>query len=205
MDLRQLRHGPAKAVLRLIFNLVFAFYHGILGLLSGSPLLMASGIYYLLLWSMRFSTLLLDRRRRRRDEALTCTNVGILLMVLSFVFHIMVIISIRDQTAAAYGTIPMLTIATYTFAKIAAAVMTAIRHRGRPSGFAEAGNAIRYSEVAVSLLNMQQSMLVSFGDGSGSSAVILNALTGAGVCFFILALGIHTFQYRKKEHTYGKE
>lgn len=101
-----------------------------------------------------------------------------------------VIVSIKDETATLYGEITMITIATFTFTKITMAIITAVKHKGDPSKLYKAVNAIRYSEVAVSLLTMQQSMLVSFDGADRKSAIILNACTGAGVCFFILGLGI---------------
>ncbi|MFR8001911.1 MAG: hypothetical protein ACLU62_03225 [Hydrogeniiclostridium sp.] len=189
----------AKAVLSLVFNLLFAFYNGILGFLSSSLIFIASSIYYLLLSSMRFSAVLLNRKGKNQNDRLIVSIVGVMLIILSVVFHIMVIVSMEYNTATLYGTITMIAIATFTFTKIAMAVITAVKHKGEHSKLFRAINAIRYSEVAVSLLTMQQSMLVSFEGADEKSSVILNACTGAGVCFFILALGIITLKNSRKE------
>ncbi len=188
-----------KAVCSLIFNLLFAFYNGILGVLSSSLIFVASSIYYFLLSSMRFSAVLLDRKGKNQNDSLTASIIGVMLIVLSVIFHIMVIVSIKDKTAEIYGTITMITIATFTFSKISIAIITAVKHKGEHSKLYKAINAIRYSEVAVSLLTMQQSMLVSFEGANEKSSVILNAVTGAAVCFFILALGIITLKNSRKE------
>ncbi len=185
------------AVVCLILNLLFAFYNGILGLLSSSLLFSLSAVYYVLLSVMRFTAVVLNRKSTAAKERLTASLVGILLILLSGLFPAIIFLSIRDNTAALYGTIPMITIATFTFGKITAAVLTAVKHRHSPSRLFRTVNAIRYSEVAVSLLTMQQSMLVSFGEEGDGSAVILNACTGAGVCLFLLFLGILTFHSRK--------
>ncbi len=189
----------AKAVCALIFNLLFAFYNGILGVLSSSIIFVASSVYYFLLSSMRFSAVLLDRNGKKQNDSLTASIIGVMLIVLSVIFHIMVIVSMKDKTAEIYGTITMITIATYTFTKIAMAIVTAVKHNGEHSKLYKAMSAIRYCEVAVSLLTMQQSMLVSFEGADEKSSVILNACTGAGVCFFILALGIITLKNSRKE------
>ncbi len=183
------------ATLSLIFNLVLAFYYGILGVLSASIIFGASAVYYLLLAVMRFIAVL-----KRNDNSSTINHqtsavIGIMLIVLSVVFQIMVIVSMKYETAASYGTITMITIATFTFTKITTAIVSAVKHRREKSIFIKSINAIRYSEIAVSVLTMQQSMLVSFGESTDSSTVILNACTGAGVCFFILALGIITLKH----------
>ncbi len=189
----------AKAVYALIFNLLFAFYNGILGVMTSSIIFAASSVYYLLLSTMRFSAVLLDRKGKNRNDSLTAFAVGVMLIALSVIFHIMVIVSMKYKTAEIYGTITMITIATFTFTKITASVITAVKHRGERSKLYKAMSAVRYSEVAVSLLTMQQSMLVSFEGADETSSAILNAFTGAAVCFFILALGIITLKNSRKE------
>lgn len=189
----------AKAVLSLVFNLIFAFYNGILGALSSSLIFIASSAYYLLLCSMRFSAVLLSRKGKTQNDGLIASIVGVMLIILSVIFHVMVIVSMKDNTAAMYDTITMIAIAAFTFTKITMAVVTAIKHRGEHSKLFKTINAIRYSEVAVSLLTMQQSMLVSFEGADEKSSVILNACTGAAVCFLILALGIITLKNSRKE------
>ncbi len=184
----------AKAVLSLIFNVAFAFYNGILGHLSSSVIFITSAVYYLTLSFMRFAVVL---SRRRFKEKGAIGVIGAMLIILCIVFSAMVFVSMRDKTASVYGTVTMITIATFTFSKITAAVISAIKHKKDKNRLVFAVNAIRYSEVAVSLLTMQQSMLVSFGEGGDSFAVILNAMTGAAVCLFILMMGILTLKKQK--------
>lgn len=193
-----------KSVLGLVFNLLFAFYNGILGALSSSLIFIASSVYYLLLSAMRFAAVLLNRKGKKQNDRLIVSLVGVMLIILSVVFHIMVIVSMKYNTAALYGTVTMISIATFTFTKITMAVITAVKHKGEHSKLFKAVNAIRYSEVAVSLLTMQQSMLVSFEGADEKTSVILNACTGAGVCFFILTLGIITLKTVERKQNHGK-
>lgn len=188
-----------RSVLSLVLNLLFAFYNGILGALSSSLIFIASSVYYLLLSAMRFAAVLLNRKGTKQNDRLIVSIVGVMLIILSVVFHIMVIVSMKYKTAALYGAVTMIAIATFTFTKIAMAVITAVKHNGEKSKLFKAINAIRYSEVAVSLLTMQQSMLVSFEGADEKTSVILNACTGAAVCFFILILGIITLKNSRKE------
>ncbi len=187
------------AVYSLIFNIVFAFYNGILGIISESLIFAASSVYYLLLGGMRFFAVLSEKRNTPKKEEQTAFITGLLLIILSIMFHIIVFISMSQHTAAQYGTITMITIATFTFIKITVAIINAIKYRKHSSKLVKAINAIRYSEVAVSLLTMQQSMLVSFGETDTVFITIVNACTGAVVCFFILFLGIITYNSSRKE------
>ncbi len=189
----------AKAVVSLIVNLLYAFYNGILGVVSASLIFTASAVYYLLLSMMRSAAVILSRKENREGEAQAAVCIGTLLVLLGGFFPLVILFSMKYQTAAVYGTIPMITIATYTFVKITTAVMTVLRRRGDGSSLFKTINAIRYGEVAVSLLTMQQSMLASFGEAGERGSVILNACTGAGVCAFLLTLGVMTIRNGRKE------
>ncbi len=194
-----------RAVCSLVFHLLFAFYYAILGFLSSSLIFITSAAYYLLLSVIRFSAVLLDRREQKHNHEVKASAVGVMLIVLGVSLHIMIIVSMKQKTAAVYDTVPMIAIATFTFTKITAAIVTAVKHRRERSKLYQAIRAIRYSEVAVSLLTMQQSMLVSFDGAGEQSRIILNACTGAGVCFLILALGVMTLKNSRKIEDTSRE
>ncbi len=92
----------------------------------------------------------------------------------------------------------MITITTYTFIKIIMSIIKAVKHRKSSSSLISALLNIRYAEIGVSLLTMQQSMLVSFGEMEQTKIIILNTLTGVCVCLFILFLGIITIKNSKE-------
>ncbi len=183
-----------KAVCALVINLLFAFYNGISGILAQSLIFIVSALYYLLLGLIRLY-LVLAKQRRQEASAVT----GIFLIILSLLLGTMVYVSLQFQTASPHGEILMITIATYTFTKLAAAVHTAVKHRGNLSPFLRGINAVRYCEAAISLLTMQQSMLVSFGQMEPGKALALNIFTGTGVWIFILTLGIFTLKRRSSK------
>ena len=84
----------------------------------------------------------------------------------------------------------MITIAVYTFAKITMAIVGAVKHRHSYSPLLAALRSIAYAEAAVSVLTLQRSMLISFGEMQADKIYLMNALTDAGVFLFISVLGI---------------
>ncbi len=182
------------AVGSLIVNMLYAFYHGALGFLEGSLWFGASCGYYLLLGLFRFG-ILLSKEEGRRLRRFT----GGLLILLSLALSLILSLSLQQSRAAVYGTIPMITIATYTFAKIAVAVRSSIKHRAEPSGRLRSLQVIRWSEAAVSLFTMQQSMLASFGDIAAQGSRQLNMFTGISVCLFVGGLGLWLLIKQDKE------
>lgn len=89
-----------------------------------------------------------------------------------------------------HGEIIMITIAAYTFYKGTMAIVRAVKQHEIPSSLLKALRCITYVEVAASLLTLQRSMLVSFGTRSSRQISHMNAVTGAAVWLFVLALGV---------------
>lgn len=185
-----------------ILNLLYAFYHGVLGLANQSLWFLALCAYYVVLSTLRFSAVLCGHKSNPAYTADTERFVtkfsGVLLTVLSFVLTGVIYISLSQNIATKHGEIIMITIATYTFGKITVAIVKAVKQHKNPSLLFAAVRSIGYAEVAASILTLQRSMLVSFGSMQESMIRQMNILTGAAVCLFILVLGIVMIRRGKK-------
>lgn len=178
----------------LALNLLYALYHCVLGILNLSLWFIAMSAFYGILAVMRFAAVLCGCKNH--DKPLADTEYfimklsGVLLIVLSFVLAEVIYISLSQNIAAKYGEILMITIATYTFWKIAMAVARAVKQHKPFSPLLAVIRNIGYAEVATSVLTLQRSMLVSFGSMEAEHIRTMNAVTGAVVCLFIWILGI---------------
>ena len=187
------RRAVFFAAVSLGCNLLYALYHGVLGILGMSLWLITMCAFYGVLAAMRFAAVLCGRRGGEAPvsrEYFVMELTGVLLALLSVILSAVVYLSLSRNIAVRYGEIVMITIAAYTFYKITAAVVRAVRQRRNPSPLLAAIRGISYAEVAASVLTLQRSMLVSFGAMSAGNIHLMNALTGAGVCLFVLLLGI---------------
>lgn len=192
-----------SAAVGLLINSLYAFYHGVLGVLDQSLWFAAMFAYYVILSSMRFSAILCERKRKfsasEDTEYFVAKLCGGLLVLLSFILAGVVYISLSQNIAVRHHEIVMITIAAYTFYKITIAVIKAIKQRKNTDPLLAAIRTIGYAEVAASLLTLQRSMLISFGAMDKRDIDHMNGLTGASVCLFILLLGIFTILRRGKE------
>lgn len=183
-----------SAAFGFCLNLLYALYHGVLGIYSQSIWFLSMFAYYVILGAMRFSAVLCERKNSGAASAgieyFVLKLSGILLTVLSFVLSGVIYLSLSQNIATKYDSILMITIATYTFYKITMAVIRAVKQRHDPSPLLAAIRSIGYAEVAASVLTLQRSMLVSFEGMTEENARLMNALTGAAVCLFVLVLGI---------------
>lgn len=182
------------AALGFLLNLLYALYHGMLGVIGMSVWLITMCAYYTVLGTMRLSAVLCERRggagASDDTEYFVMKMSGVLLVLLSLVLAAVNYISLSQNITAIYGEITMITIAAYTFYKITVAVIRAVRQRKNPSPLLAVIRTISYAEVAASVLTLQRSMLVSFGAIDSAKVRLMNALTGAGICLFVLMLGI---------------
>ncbi len=186
------------AVGSLIFNLMFAVYNGILGVLNHSLWFGATCVYYLLLIAMRFTAVLGSRQRSLLRECAVMRTSGILLIITGILMGFILYISLEQNTATAHGEIIMITIATYTFTKLIFAVIRAVKNRASNAPVQRTIYTIGYTDIAVSLLSMQQSMLVSFGAMTPIKIYVLNIFTGVCVSLFIVILGIFSVKGAKQ-------
>ena len=184
-------------------NLLYALYHGALGLSNRSQWFLAMCAFYAILAVMRFSAVLCGLKTAHS----TCADAeyrimrcsGVLLVVLSCVLAVVNFISLSQNIAAKHGEIVMISIATYTFYKITTTAVKAVTQRKTPSALLSVILSISCAEAAASVLTLQRSMLVSFGAMAHGKIQQMNAATGAAVCAFVLILGISMVKQGKKK------
>ena len=194
-----------SAAVAFAFNLFYAIYHCILGVLNLSFWFIAMCAFYGILATMRFSAVLCERNHQKSPDIDTELFVmklsGILLVVLGIVLATVSYISLSQNIATKYGEIIMITIATYTFYKITIAIVKAVKQHKNPSPLLKTIRNIGYAEVAASILTLQRSMLASFGSMSAGNIHFMNAVTGAAVCLFVLILGLSMIAKSMKKGT----
>ena len=194
-----------SAAVAFVFNLLYALYHCVIGVLNLSLWFIAMCAFYGILATMRFSAVLCERNQHRSPsddtEIFVMKLSGILLVTLGVVLAAVNYISLSQNIAVKYGEITMITIAAYTFTKITMAIVRAVKQRRDPSPLLRTIRNIGYAEVSASILTLQRSMLVSFGGMDDRQARLMNSLTGAAVCLFVLMLGLSmTAKSRRKVH-----
>lgn len=179
-----------SAAITFVFHLLYALYHGILGIINLSMWFLAMCAFYGILATMRFSAVLCGYRRDADTERFVMKLSGILLAVLSFVLGAVIYISLSQNIAAKHGEIIMITIAAYTFYKITMVIVKAVKQHRDPSPLLKVVRSISFAEVAASILTLQRSMLASFGSMDEKQIQTMNIMTGTAVCLFVLMLGI---------------
>lgn len=179
----------ATTMLSLIINIAYTIGNLALSIVYHSFWFLTTGVYFLTLSLMRIGCVK-ALHSKESDKPFTGRFVGILLIFLFITMIGSVILSDCLDVITSKHPIIMITIATYTTAKISLAIMNTIKVRRTGNRIFIALRNISCADTAVSVVTMQRSMLVSFGEMEIATIKLMNLLTGIGVCSVIILLGI---------------
>ena len=180
------------ALASLSFNIAFAIYHLVLGLITSSFWLLTLGSYYLILSILRFAVL----RSKSKTRFIT-KFTGWMLIVLSIPLAGTVILSVVKDRGHELHMILMIAMAAYAFTKITLATIKLIKARRSTSKTLIALRNISFADAFASIFALQRSMLVSFEGMNEAEIVIMNAVFGSVVCVIVFLLGINLLQNQK--------
>lgn len=186
----------------LIINLSYSMYNILLGIMQKSVWFITVGIYYAILSFMRIIAVRgeykQDKKARMLKEISIMRTTGVMLLLLTFTLTGSICLSLKYDLAKSYSTITMITIATYTFPKIVIAVINLVKAKKQDSLLIITIRNINISDAFVSMLSMQMSMFATFGTGEVGKSHTMNVITGAGVCFCIVLIGLSMIFNSKK-------
>lgn len=177
----------------LAINLVYSAFKLFSGIFYSSLWIGAIAIYYILLSLIRF--LLLNHMGRKKNSGMieeykSYRLTAILMMLINLTLSGIVLNMIVKNEAIAYSDIYVITSATYTFYVLTVSVIDIVKYRKYKSPVMSASKAIRFAQALVSILSLEASMLVQFGDDEAFRRRML-ALTGAGVCIIVLSMSVY--------------
>ena len=180
------------AIGSLAFNIAFATYYLVMGLVTNSWWLLTLGSYYLVLSLVRFMVL-----RSKSKERFISKFTGWMLILLSIPLVGTVILSVVRERGHERHMIVMIALAAYAFTKITLATIKLIKARRSTSATLITLRNISFADAFVSIFALQRSMLVSFEGMTETEIVIMNATLGSAVCVIVFLLGLNLVRNRK--------
>ena len=100
---------------------------------------------------------------------------------------------VYEHRVTRHGEIITITMAAYTFTTLTMAIINVIRYREFNSPILSAAKAISLAAACVSMLTLENTMLVSFNKGAMPQETVrlFLALSGGAVSAFIIAMAIY--------------
>ena len=180
------------ALASLTFNIAFAVYHLVMGLVISSWWLLTLGSYYLVLSVVRFVVL-----RSKSKDRFIAKFTGWMLILLSIPLVGTVILSVVRDRGHERHMIVMIAMAAYAFTKITLATIKLIKARRSTSAMLITLRNISFADAFVSIFALQRSMLVSFEGMTEAEIVVMNATLGSAVCVIVFLLGLNLIRNKK--------
>lgn len=185
----------------LVINLVYSAFNLASGIYYRSLWIGAIAVYYILLSVIRF--VLLYHMQRKRDAGLIAEYrsyrvAAVLMMLINLTLSGIVLNMIVVEKTPAVSDVFVITNAAYTFYVLTVSIIDLIKYRKYKSPVMSAAKAIRFAQALVSLLSLEASMLVQFGDDEAFRKLML-ALTGAGVCVIVVSMSVYMILRANKE------
>ena len=180
------------ALASLVFNMAFATYHLIMGLVTSSWWQLTLGSYYLVLSIVRSVVL-----RSKSGERFIAKFTGLMLILLSIPLAGTVILSVLRDRGHERHMIVMIAMAAYAFTKITLATLNLVKSRRSTSATLITLRNISFADAFASIFALQRSMLVSFEGMTQAEITLMNALTGTGTCILVFLLGLNLVKKKK--------
>lgn len=176
----------------LVINLGYAVFKLISGVYYSSFWIGAVAVYYVLLSIARF--LLLRYMKTGKQDMITKYRryrlTAMLMLFINLTLSVIVLNMIFRNESASYSDIYVITTAAYAFYMLITSFFDLIRHRKRRDPILSAAKTIRFTAALVSLLSLEASMLIQFGNDELFRKWMLS-LTGIGVCVIIVSMSIY--------------
>lgn len=190
------------SALSLLASAAFTGYNAFLGAAYRSLWNVSVAVYYALLTALRADVLFREKKyvkvglsdeekEERRKKALPRQCAA--LLFLGIVLILPIALMVRQQKQADYSEIAAISVAAYTVYRIAVSARNyfgakKLSHRG-----AQILTYVNLVDASVSVLTLQYTLIMTFGDGITGNLFVLCALSSFSVWAFIVAFSVKAF------------
>ena len=179
----------------LAVTALFALYNGFLGVYHSSLWNGSICVYYLVLVGLR--TMIIAARRnagRRAKPGRTQINAYIasasLLLFLNLCLVVPVSLMVVRQRPVDMTLIPAITMAAYTTYKVIMASVNLKRRKRSPDRLVRLLRTISFIDALVSVLTLQNTLIMVNMKGDGLEMLTLTAITSAAIMLAVLTLSV---------------
>lgn len=188
----------------LAVTAVFALYNGFLGIWHASLWHGTICVYYLVLVVLRTIIIAAGKSADRtaepeRAQARVCLASAALLLFLNLCLVVPVSLMVVLQKPVNMTLIPAIAMAAYTTYKIIMASVNLKRGKESSDRLVRLLRTISFIDALVSVLSLQNTLIMVNLKGDGSEMLTLSAITSAAIMLTVLALSVATLIAAKRD------
>ena len=175
----------------LMINLGYSAFNLVSGVRYSSPWLGGVAVYYILLSVIRFLLLRsMGREQRVIRQYKRYRLTAVLMLLVNLTLSGMIFQMIFRQQPSIYSDAYVIASAAYTFYTLTVSIVDVVRYRRYQNSLLSAAKVIRLTAALVSMLSLEATMIVQFGDDTVFRRLML-IWTGAGVCAAIVSMSVY--------------
>lgn len=168
-----------------------------LGIYHKSAWFYSLAAYYVCLAIMRFflvrHTLRHEPGKEQKQELRYYCTCGWVFLLMNLALSGMMFYMIHENRVTRHHEITTITMAAYTFTTLTMAIVNIFRYRKWGSPVISAARAVSLAAACVSMLSLENTMLVTFNDGGMTPQIrqLFLAVSGGGISIFIVVMAIY--------------
>ena len=179
----------------LAVTALFALYNGFLGVSHASLWHGSICVYYLVLVILRTTVITAGKKARRKAEpnrALVKVYIAsaALLLFLNVCLIVPVSLMVVRQKPVNMSLIPAIAMAAYTTYKVVMASVNLKRRKRSSDRLVRLLRTINFIDALVSVLSLQNTLIMVNMKGDGSEMLTLSAITSAAIMLAVLAISV---------------
>lgn len=181
----------------VLWNVAYGALQLGLGIYHRSAWFYSLAVYYACLAIMRFflvgHTLRHEPGTKKQQELRYYRTCGWVFLLVNLALSGMMFYMIHENRATRHHEITTITMAAYTFTTLTMAIVNLFRYRKWGSPVISAARAVSLAAACVSILSLENTMLVTFNDGGMTAQVrqLFLAISGGGISIFIVVMAIY--------------
>ena len=188
-----------------LLTVAFALYNGFLGIWYSSVWNSGICVYYLFLSLIRGMILLTEKRNLKSEKIQieacrkkTFWQTSFLLLIMHAALTIPISLMVYNKRPVSMGLIPAIAMATYTTYKITMASVNIKRMKKSDNILVRELRTINFIDALVSVLTLQNTLIVVNTDDDSHSMFILSAISSAAILLMIVAVSISSIRREMK-------
>lgn len=181
----------------LAVTAVFALYNGFLGVYHSSLWHGTICVYYIVLVLLRAIIIAAGKKTTgnmnpKRGQEKIYTASAILLLFLNICLVVPVFLMVMRQKPVNMTLIPAIAMAAYTTYKVTMASVNLKRRKRLSNRLLGLLQTISFIDALISVLSLQNTLIMVSDKGGGLEMLILSALTSSAIMLAVLALSVAT-------------
>lgn len=191
--------------MNVLWNAAYGALQLGLGVYHRSMWFYSLAVYYACLAVMRFflvrHTMRYEPGKERKRELIYYRRCGWVFLLLNIALFGMMFYMIHENRATQHNQITTITMAAYTFTTLTMAIINIFRYRKYNSPVVSAARTVSLTAACVSMLSLENTMLITFDGGkmTAQARQMFLALTGGAISIGIIVMAIYMIVRSSKQ------